>query len=161
VARSCDHRNINADAHRLVRVDWKGPFSPDTVINDTEGSGLYQVYGDHIIFGSNALLYIGMTERWTFRERFAEHFARWLRHDTGVHIRIAPFHDDPDIRLLADVEALTIWWHSPPYNCKHIWGYNGSLIRVQNWGERGRLQAEYSSHWTPKADVLPPESELA
>ena len=57
---------------RSVRIEWEGPLSLDEVKELADGDedcGLYQIYGRHIIFGDDSLLYIGMTTS-TFRSRF-------------------------------------------------------------------------------------------
>jgi hypothetical protein len=143
--------------HRLVRVSWEGPFSVDEVRQGglADMKGLYQVYGQHVVFGPGSLLYVGMTDRQTYKSRFKQHYDRWLQYESDVHVRLG-LVDDEAIGLLASVEALTIWWHSPPYNSKNIWLYKGDPLRVQNWKNRGRLHAEYSSHWKPRE---PPEGE--
>ena len=52
-------------------------------------------------------------------------------------------------QLLSDAEKLTVFWHTPPYNSHHITGYYGRELQIQNWGNRGSLLPEYSSHWKP------------
>jgi hypothetical protein len=147
--------------HQLVQVDWEGPFSIDQIVTgdlDLAGrKGMYQVYGHHVVFGPGSLLYVGMTNKQIFRTRFKQHFVRWLQHESDVQIRLGILHDEGAMmQLLPEVEALTIWWHSPPYNSKNIWVYPGDPLRVQNWKQRGRLHAEYSSHWKPMVKVPPP-----
>jgi len=51
--------------------------------------------------------------------------------------------------LIKDLEALTICWHSPPYNSTFINSYTGRPLRVKSWKNRGRLLPEFSSDWTP------------
>ena len=99
-----------------IRIEWEGPFSVDDVIaklDNKDDYGLYQIYGKHIIFGENSLLYIGMTDK-TFSnklkgtgatrsgmmksgERYLsellgcrERFSKMLRHlkSTGIHRHI-------------------------------------------------------------------------
>lgn len=148
--------------HALVKIYWEGPFTVSEVIarTDAKHKGVYQVYGDHAVFGPNSLLYVGMTDDQTFGVRFEQHHQRWLRYDTGVEIRLGYIREPSMMDMLKHVEALTIWWHAPPYNSKNIWRYNGPELHVQNWDERGRLHPEYSSHWG-KPDLLPPDDEPA
>ena len=47
--------------------------------------------------------------------------------------------------FLKDAEALTIYWHSPPYNSSNIETYNGQRLKVVNLGNPGDLCAEYIS----------------
>lgn len=147
---------------RRVRVEWTGPFTVAALKErgwtDENEYGLYQVYGHHVVFGSGALLYVGMARDQSFATRFSQH-AGWLANEQDVLIRlgvIAPedYLQEPPkwidwSRLLGEVEALTIHFHSPPYNSKNIGSYGGSPLLVQNWGARGSLLPEYSSFWPP------------
>jgi hypothetical protein len=136
-------------SHHLVRVCWHGPLLVEEVCNGnwSKKRGLYQVYGQHVVFGPEALLYIGMTNGQTFGKRFEQHKS-WLQYESDVCVRLGIIDSPDDLTLLAQVEALTIWWHSPPYNSKNIWKYKGDVrLHVRNGGQRGRLVAEYMSHW--------------
>ena len=145
---------------RTVRVEWEGPLSLDEVKeldDEDEDCGLYQIYGRHIIFGNDSLLYIGMTTS-TFRRRFidgTEPHISWLVEEEGVSVyvgRIAEqdYEHDPPLwsdweNVLKDAEALTIKWHSPPYNSRNIETYKGQLLKCVNLGDRGSLEEEYIS----------------
>ena len=149
---------------RTVRVEWEGPLSLDAVkaLDDEEDDcGLYQIYGHHVIFGACSLLYIGMTTS-TFRRRFIDGPAPhidWLKEDeqeeeeVSVYVgRIVEGDYEPDPPLwsdwenvLKDVEALTIYWHSPPYNSRNIETYNGQRLEVVNLGNYGSLCEKYRS----------------
>jgi len=142
---------------RSVTIEWEGSFSLDYVIdklNDGENDyGLYQIYGTHIVYGANSLLYIGKAEGLTFSQRFSQHRSGWLSEEEGVSIRIGRIasedyvYDPPDrsewAEVLRDAEALTIYWHSPAYNSSNIETYNGQRLKVVNRGDRGALCAEY------------------
>ena len=143
---------------RSVRVEWEGPFPIEEVLrlNDQDDDyGLYQIYGRHIIFGANSLLYIGKAEGLTFSQRFNQHCSEWLLEEEGVSIRVGRIasedyaYDPPDWsdwrKVLRDAEALTIYWHSPPYNSMNISEYKGQHLKVVNKDERGVLVAEYIS----------------
>ena len=130
---------------RTVRVEWKGPLFLDEVKDlddEDEDCGLYQIYGRHIIFGDDSLLYIGMTQQ-TFSHRFDQH-AGWLEEEEGVFVYVGRInkenYDGADRQqVIEDTEALTINWHSPPYNSSNIDTYNGQALEVINDGERGDL----------------------
>ncbi len=115
--------------------------------NKNKDFGIYQIYGRHIIFGADSLLYIGETNQ-TFSQRFAEHTG-WLEEEGGsIHVgRIVSEDYDAYNRkkVIKDTEALTINWHSPPYNSSNIDTYNGQRLKVVNLGERGSLEEEYIS----------------
>ena len=78
---------------RTVRVKWEGPLSLDEVKeldDDDEDCGLYQIYGRHIIFGDDSLLYVGMTT-WAFGRRFftgREPHIDWLVEEEGVSVYV-------------------------------------------------------------------------
>ena len=140
---------------RCVRIKWQGPFSIEDVLmlnDENDDYGLYQIYGRHIIFGADSLLYIGMARDQTFGQRLSQHNTEWLWEEEGLSIRLGRIHiedyasDPPDWsdwrQVLGDVEALEIYWHSPPYNSANISEYNGQRLQVVNKGERGSLVAE-------------------
>jgi len=145
--------------HSLVKVYWEGPLDISAAFKKKgrRDRGLYQVYGDHPVFGPHSLLYVGRTDQQSFGMAFVQHYERWMKHDSGVTIHLGTFRDHGASVLVKEVEALTILWHSPPYNSKGIWVYGGPPVRVQNHDSRGRLLAEYSSHWRP--DRIPPDGE--
>ncbi len=157
---------INEQA-RIVRVNWDGPFSVEEVLkmhNEETDYGVYQIYGRHVVFGAGSLLYVGMAEEQTFATRFGQHQQQWLKQELDVTVHVGrlneeDYHTDSawkDWRTkVHDVEALTIYWHSPPYNSKNIGGYYRDPLHVQNWGRRGALLPEYTSHWK----LLRPDDE--
>ena len=107
--------------------------------------GVYQVYGKHVVFGENALLYIGSARDQTYGRRLRQH--GWIEEDNIIVVgRIAEsdWHE-----LLEDVEALEIYWHTPPYNSKNIRDYHGQPLILINDGERGRLSAGCKSDHIP------------
>jgi hypothetical protein len=154
---------------RLVPLEWEGPLPLNEALKKTNNKvdyGIYQIYGHHIVFGPSSLLYIGRACEQPFASRLAQH-GDWLRHESDLTIRlgrIPPGHYEDDAKggwkdwtqLVKDVEALAIFWHSPPYNSSNINSYAGQPLRVQSWKNRGHLLPEFSSHWKP----LRPPAEL-
>ena len=138
---------------RSIKIEWEGPFCLDYVIdelNRKDDYGLYQIYGTHIIFGPDSgadnLLNIGMTGPYsTFSKRLKQKKADWiwynLEHGGEISIYIArrPSMSEKEIKL---VEALEIYWHSPPYNGEHIDSidnYRESPLQIVNKGSRFKL----------------------
>ena len=158
----------NPDSPRLLRVIWDGPLSVAQVLSlgGDRDYGVYQVYGRHVVFGAGALLYVGMARDRPFGTRFGEHAASWLSTGDDISIRLGRIADadvtpsDSDWsewkQNVSEIEALTIFWHSPPYNSKNISAYKGRPLTVQNWRQRGSLLPEYSSHWP---ELLRPPGE--
>ena len=89
---------------RSVTIEWEGSFCLDYVIDHLNGKddyGLYQIYGTHIVYGANSLLYIGKAEGLTFSQRFSQH-REWLSEEESVSIRIGrvaseDYASDPQI----------------------------------------------------------------
>ena len=136
---------------QTVRVEWEGPLTVDKVLklrDQNRDFGLYQIYGRHIIFGLNSLLYVGSTNA-TFSQRLRNHDVEWLADEESVFIHIGRINREDykaDRRqVIKDTEALTIYWHSPPYNSRNIGTYNGQRLRVVNRGKCGSLDIEFSS----------------
>ena len=144
---------------RIVRIEWEGPYTFADVLslNDEERDyGVYQVYGEHVVFGAGTFLYIGLARDQTFGRRLSQH-DDWIEEDDKIVVgRIAESdykHDPPNWsdwhKLLEDVESLEIYWHSPPYNSKNINHYYGQPLILINEGERASLSACCESDQDP------------
>ena len=146
---------------RRVKIIWDKPTDVESTfsLNDEEDDhGLYQIYGNHIVFGEGSLLHIGMTTEQTFGTLFRQHYEEWIKdeeHDVSIQVgRLNEDdyeHDPPEwtdwCQLVKDTEALLINWHTPPYNSQHISDYTGQPLNVQNFGERGSLLLACPSEW--------------
>lgn len=82
---------------------WSGPFTRESVISgftdggrapeyDGEDYGLYQIYGKHILCGSDTLLYIGQATEQTFSRRFRQH-ERWLAYEEDISVYLGRVYD--------------------------------------------------------------------
>ena len=136
---------------RSETIVWEGPFSLGYVIdelNREDDFGLYQIYGTHIILepdgGADHLLNIGMTGPGsTFSWRFEGKKQEWiwynLEHggEISIHIARLPSMSEREVKL---IEALEIYWHSPPYNGSSIDSCpRRPPLQIVNEGERGKL----------------------
>lgn len=123
-----------------LEVIWSGPFSWEDVIArfndggrvpdyDGEDYGLYQIYGRHLLCGSDTLLYIGQATEQTFATRFRQH-AHWLTREENIHVYLGRVYD-PNRHSAADnfngwavdirfAECLLIYKYSPNYNASAI-----------------------------------------
>lgn len=129
---------------RLVRIIWEGPLEPTEAYsrNGNGDYGIYQVYGQHVVFGRDSLLYIGLARDQKFGERLRQqHY--WIEDISEPSIYLGRLHDDDTLDdddwydRVADCEQLLIFWHSPPYNLRSISSYDGSFVRIQNHGDIG------------------------
>ncbi|MBI1927973.1 hypothetical protein HYR99_27490 [Candidatus Poribacteria bacterium] len=155
----------------ICDVRWEGPFCRadfDSLCNPNHV--LYAIHGVHHLYGSNVLLYLGMTgktpER-TVADRLAEHERTWVNGEydsvtvkvasIGIHKGIKEWwrewenmsdsyiYQRPERDIILAVEALLIYAHQPAYNTQG----KGSLptdqwLRVFNTGKCGRLLPELS-----------------
>jgi len=154
----------------IIEINWEGPLKIDEVIRDRghEGDlsdswekcdyGVYQIYGPHIIYGKNVLLYIGQAAKETFSQRFREHRNNLLKDDNLRRIRIylgrlkglpkytardkwRRYYRDVDI-----VESVLIYKYLPSYNGSRKGDYPKlyyyKKIGLVHNGSRKRLKSE-------------------
>ena len=146
----------------IINIMWEGPFSFEEVSekNDTKKDrGVYQIYGPHPVYGHEALLYIGKTERQTFCDRLKQHHDAWLNLDNRS--KIAKFYvgrligkDTPNNQewehLIDIAEQLLIFYHYPAANVKSITGLSDDKkfyddeVQIFNWGIYRDLLPEVS-----------------
>jgi hypothetical protein len=124
------------------------------------------IEGHYILYGCRGPLYFGVAIQQTFGVRFVQHQG-WLAHIQGLQIRLGR----PEVEgcrpnqarwqtIVAAVEAYTIYYHSFPCNNKNIGGYQGRhRLWVQNLGEPGNLQLEYTTEWETLPLPPPPDTD--
>src|SRR2546428_8743247 len=119
-----------------LTVTWSGPFQLDEVIKDFNDGGkspsyegpdygLYQIYGKHILAGSDTLLYIGRNTQQTFSARFSAH-REWIEKEEEIQIYLGRIYDrerhlpvndwEVWVRDVQIAECLLIYKYSPNYN---------------------------------------------
>lgn len=149
----------------ICDVRWEGPFlwaDRDSLRNPNHV--LYAIHGVHHLYGSNVLLYLGMTET-TVADRLAQH--TWIDEEydsvtvkvasIGIHKGIKEWwrewenmsdsysYQRPEPDILRSVEALLIYAHQPAYNTQGKGSLpTGKWLRVFNTGKCGRLLPELS-----------------
>jgi hypothetical protein len=135
------------DEHKII-IEWAGPFEYQDVIDkmkdggkypeyDGNDYGLYQIYGKHILCGSDTLLYIGKAARETFSDRFKYHKKWWIADEEEIKVYLGRVYDpqkhsksdkwkswEHDIDL---AERILIYKYSPNYNNASI-GDKPSLL---------------------------------
>jgi hypothetical protein len=120
-----------------IRIWWEGPFSYDEVVNNSMDPkiyqnssmniGLYQVCGNHILYGTDVLLYIGITTEQNFRTRLKN---RWIidNNNDNKNIKIylgKIFSNHDNIKLnekdkILKAEALLVNVLKPALNSSYI-----------------------------------------
>lgn len=141
-----------------LHLQWVGPYdyASATMMRDSKTDfGIYQVYGTHPIYGSDALLYVGKASEQTFGTRLSQH--DWIAHNqdsSRIQIYLGRLHTYADTpvfeewsRQISIVERLLIFAHTPAGNSS---GLNVSLdddvqaVHVLNWGQFRDLMPEVS-----------------
>ena len=102
----------------IIDIKWKGPLTPKQAYkkNDALDKGVYQVYGDHPVYGLNVLLYIGKTQE--FGERLGKHGFEGWNQDIQIYLGIISIPITKE--KLKQVEGLLIHACWPAYNSQHI-----------------------------------------
>jgi len=139
-------------------IDPAGPTEEDVhdVLNK---KGIYCVVGDHPIYGSRSLLYIGRTEN-SLSGRLKEH-RDWLDEEWRVEIYFA---EKDSINEQKEVEKFLIHAHSPAYNSQNIEDLKlTEPLMIWNIGRYWGLLPELSSDhpWYMKAKPRPLETQDA
>lgn len=149
-----------------IKIEWEGPLSLDQIIrgktdggnelNNWEGKdyGLYQIYGKHILYGQNTLLYIGIATERTFSQRFREH-EKWLPDDQDeqdIKIFIGRIYNSNKLTVRtwkSDIELaekILIHKYSPNYNSKELSKepdlHPHEKMRLIHMGKRNRIKKE-------------------
>ena len=111
----------------VISLIWSGPYKMDDFLKESknQGSGVYQIYGTHNIYGPDTLLYIGKTEKNSFGERISWHNEEWT-YDEGSDVDIYLGCIDSKERMnkskrnnqIDRAERLLIYYATPPYCSK-------------------------------------------
>jgi hypothetical protein len=150
---------------KIFHLYWKKHLWSDAVSHnfndfDTDRDfGIYQVYGDHPVYGDDTLLYIGKAAVQTFTKRMKQHYDmdRWPVQLKRIHFGyfcelddLSPKNGEDAISwedAISIVESMLIKSHVPAFNGA---GVNDVVkgpdtgILVFNQGEKGKLFPEVS-----------------
>jgi len=138
-----------------IHIDWKAGVKPKKAfrMNGPEDFGIYQIYGNHPVYGHQVLLYIGKAQERTFGVRLREH-ERWMQHLDRNSLRIytgrisASSPDTSDWSRMIDIaERLLIFSHQPGCNASSISSISDVPLetRIYNWLQHGSLLPEVSA----------------
>jgi hypothetical protein len=116
----------------IVHLEWKEfPFNDD-IYNNFNGKsdyGIYQIYGDHPVYGENILLYIGKAQDQTYSQRLNGHNDFNETHIPKFRrIHLSYFYKTDDVNYknwgesIDIVERLLINSHFPAYNSQDVKG---------------------------------------
>lgn len=142
---------------RDIYVEWSGPYTYEEVISEKEKEnfavkpsdiGLYQIYGNHPLYGDSVLVYIGKTEQ-KFSKRLKNRPVILENADAhniqiylgkiihGEFTKVGNITDD-----IAKAESLLIHYHRPADNSSNINSlkFSNEDITVINLGNYRILQ---------------------
>jgi len=147
----------------IIHVQWEGPYEFEAAggLKGPTDYGVYQIYGGHPVYGSSALLYIGLAQAQHFGTRIPQEQG-WLDNCDASRIqvyvgRLSGSHT-PDAHrwdhLIAVAERLLIRAHCPAHNSQmNLATLEPDLRRVHvlNWGHHRDLLPEVSgARWTSR-----------
>lgn len=146
-----------------ININWDGPFTIDECkkFNSCCDYGLYQYYGEHLVYGQDSLLYLGKAEKQTFGARLSKHnWEDWCSSSHSIYVGRV-FSDQKmavtDIEKAIDIaERILLLSHNPSFNSSNlnkIGDYDGD-VRVLNWGLRRQLLPEVTiSRWEGEYNI--------
>lgn len=144
---------INA---KIINIIWEGPLTLKEAYGKKKKSdkGVYQVYGDHPVYGLDVLLYIGETAG-TFGERLENHEQKFSNWEQKIEIYLG--YIDRRIKngnalrsLIRKAEKLLIHACWPALNCQGVGGpaqHDLDELRdllILNWGRFRSLPGSVS-----------------
>lgn len=140
-----------------IHIEWDGSHSLESIkqFQESNDYGLYQIYGSHLIYGSNQLLYIGKANDQTFGKRIPQH-AKWFYHQDSENIKVyigrlggnRTINDEKWGEQIDIAEKLLIHSHKPAYNSSNIQTIPDSIpieTHVFNWCNYCSLMPEVSA----------------
>jgi len=140
-----------------IHILWDGPYTPEEAkkLNSDSDYGLYQYYGEHILYGVDSLLYVGKSEKRTFGTRTSEHnWELWTSSKAKIYVGRICSEDELETdewwRRIDLAERIILQSHNPSFNSSNLntINYKGEDTRILNWGMRRQLMAEVSvSRW--------------
>jgi hypothetical protein len=152
---------------KLIHIDWQGPFTLkelNLLTNDSHDYGLYQIYGKHIVYGKDVLLYIGKADLQTIGKRISQE--NWWDTNDSNHLKVyvgrLAGERTPDennwSKEIDLAEKLLIYVHKPVYNSRSLTSIPDTElqdIHILNWGDHRDLLPEISGlRWTSKLDNM-------
>lgn len=147
---------------RIIHIDWKKyEYTEENIkkLSEVYDYGIYQIYGDHPVYGENVLLYIGEANKITFavrlkeRTEFKETVLRPKQFRVGRLFYTKDCINDNWNEMVDIAEKILIKAHAPAYNSVDIKGLfhkgDDMIVKenfiIKNWDQYGQLLPEVSS----------------
>ena len=149
-------KNIDVFLH-LMWVEHEWNEEKITQFNSKSDYGIYQIYGDHPVYGENVLLYIGKARYQTYSLRLNQridfnesHISKFRRLHLSYFCKTEGVNSSNWGEYIDLAEKLLINAHFPAYNSQEIKGpiknetFKKEML-IFNWNDRGKLLPEVSS----------------
>lgn len=157
---------------KILKLYWEGPFSVDEAIekfnNQETDYGLYQIYGNHNVNGTDNLLYVGKAQNNIFRYRFEDHKKSWIdKEPSKVELYVGRFFDEKqpttqDWDNYIDASEKMIIYHcQPSYNIREKFiapTFPTIEYLILNIGKRHKLPAEISTFYFKNHETTNPKN---
>lgn len=149
--------------YQEIIIDWKASEKVNSLkdfkskygnILDQKTNFLYQIYGDHPLYGRNVLLYIGISKQ--IKGRMNQHLKGIFSYVHNKSISIGQV-DEKHTSKLEKIESILIANHKPAYNKEYLHNLDSSAMQVNkendgkiiiiNNGVYGSLQTSCTNFW--------------
>jgi hypothetical protein len=143
---------------KMYHLNWKEygwDNSICTAYDSSKDYGIYQVYGDHPVYGKNVLLYIGKAKEQTYSTRMKGHTdfdasqaSKFTKLYLSYFCKIDDLSEETWGEAIDIVEKVLIRTHFPALNSQDVKGFLDSTtpnVLIYNWGARGSLLPEVST----------------
>lgn len=165
------------DENEIINIWWEGSFTYDEILNNSMDHkkyknhathiGIYQIYGNHILYGTDVLLYIGITTDQDFKTRLKNRWTIDGSNDiNNIKIYIGTiFSNDENIKTsekekILKAEALLINILKPAFNSSYINSVHHNKIKsdknftIYNFNSYRSLPPELSTlRWWNAKDL--------
>ena len=167
-----------------ISIGWSGPYRlkeigfqektfkyslKDAELNDeSKDFGIYQIYGQHPVYGANVLLYIGKAQDQTFAKRISQEGWEYNEDAWNIQIYVGHIYNDTknnstDIwdKYIDSAERMLIYAHEPARNSSNILNITKNInklkeledVRIFNYGNYRSLMPEISGEmWIKESD---------
>jgi len=156
-----------------IKIEWDGPYKlsdigyieteekyqyKDSTLDTNKDYGIYQIYGNHPVYGHNVLLYIGKADQQTFSHRLSQEAWEFNEDYKNIKIYVGRLFDEKQpkfnewSKLIDIAERMLIFSHSPAKNSSNILNISKDKqelkkfenVRVFNYGCYRSLMSEIS-----------------
>ncbi|WP_419774470.1 hypothetical protein [Halarcobacter sp.] len=156
-----------------INIEWEGSYSlkdlENKKLNNTNiDYGIYQIYGNHPIYGNDVLLYIGKANQQTFNKRLNQEQWWWLNEDANnlkIYVGRLFAKEQPSFeeweKMIDIAEKMLIYSHSPAMNSSNIFSISRDKeilkkyedVRIFNFDNYRSLMPEVSGEmWIKEFD---------